>query len=382
MKSVIEIVETGWEMHLHSALRVDSSDLSIVCPFIKRAVIERLLNVRMPKRIRLITRFNLLDFMTGVSDTEALSLLLRSGAEVRGIRDLHAKLYLFGKSLAVVTSANLTGQGLSRNHELGFVSSDRSIVAACRRYFEDLWPLAGANLTESHLLEWQERLQENRASNHRPFWVKGLSDEGVEVPGKALAFVPAADLGQSFVKFFGISSDRVDRNCSIIDEVKRSGCHWACTYPKNKRPRGVREGAVLYLGRLVRNPNDIVVFGRAVAHAYQDGRDDASGDDIKARPWKDKWPHYIRVSDPEFISGILEDGISLNELMKSLGPNAFASTKLHKANGKGNIEPTRAYMQKAAVELSAEGFSWVTQRFEKRTKIPWAELKGLDWPNP
>ena len=38
----------------------------------------------------MITRFNLADFAEGVSDIEALRLLLDAGANIRGIRNLHA----------------------------------------------------------------------------------------------------------------------------------------------------------------------------------------------------------------------------------------------------------------------------------------------------
>jgi hypothetical protein len=43
---------------------------------------------------------------------------------------------------------------------------------------------------------------------------------------------------QSFVKFFG--EDRAGRSLAIVDEVRSSGCHWACTYPKRKRSRRPR----------------------------------------------------------------------------------------------------------------------------------------------
>lgn len=61
-----------------------------------------------PGRVQAITRFNLADFAEGVSDVAALQELLKVGARVRGVRNLHAKLYVFGKSRAIITSFNLT----------------------------------------------------------------------------------------------------------------------------------------------------------------------------------------------------------------------------------------------------------------------------------
>ena len=127
------LVEERWSEELIKAIRLDSSDLRIICPFIKAGPIERLLRHRPGKgRIRVITRFNLAHCADGVSDVAALSKLLNAGATVRGVRNLHAKLYVFAKSRAIITSCNLTDAALSRNHELGLVVDNEEIVTAHR----------------------------------------------------------------------------------------------------------------------------------------------------------------------------------------------------------------------------------------------------------
>ncbi|MEZ6081223.1 MAG: phospholipase D family protein [Pirellulaceae bacterium] len=88
----------------------------------------------------------------------ALRLLLDSGAAIRGIKHLHAKLYLFGSRRAVVTSANLTEAALVRNHEFGFVAEDSQIVTGCETYFNDLWAKAGADLTSARLTQWEQKV--------------------------------------------------------------------------------------------------------------------------------------------------------------------------------------------------------------------------------
>ena len=83
----------------------------------------------------------------------------------------------------------------------------------------------------------------------------------------------------AFVKFFGQSSNRSPRDRPVLDAVKTSGSHRICTYPRGRRPRAVRDGDVMFMGHLVSGPNDIKVYGRAVARAYEEGRDDAGPDD-------------------------------------------------------------------------------------------------------
>ena len=121
----IRLVDAGWDQELTAAIRAYPSEVRIVCPFMKKGALERLLS-HQPGDVQVITRFNLNDFADGVSDVEALGMLLDAGASIRGIRNLHAKLYLFGKSRGIITSANLTKAALTRNQEFGVVAYDRS----------------------------------------------------------------------------------------------------------------------------------------------------------------------------------------------------------------------------------------------------------------
>jgi len=317
----------------------------------------------------------------------ALRLLLDAGAEIRGVRNLHAKLYLFGASRVILTSANLTEAGLLRNHELGFVASDPKIGAHCRQYFDKLWGQSGQNLSSVRLAQWESKVTTYLARGAPPAAASGLGDEGVDIglPVEPVAVsVLAGDLGQAFIKFFGKSEDRANRSITIFEEVRSSGCHWACTYPKGKRPRQVGDGAIIFMGRLVSEPDDILVYGRAVGMPYQQGRDEASAADIKRRSWKAQWPHYIRVNNAEFVAGPLSNGISLSEMMMVLRWKSFASTLRNKAKGKGNTDPRKAYRQQAAVEVSAQGFAWLSKRLEnsfaEHGKLAPDVLAQLDWP--
>ena len=146
----------------------------------------------------------------------------------------------------------------------------------------------------------------------------------------------------------------------------------------------VRDGAVIFMGRLVEHPKDTLVFGRAIGMHYVPGRDDASRADIRLRPWKAAWPRYIRVRSPRFIEGTLENGVSLNEMMNALGSNSFAPTKRHSLSGRGNTNPQASLMQKAAMELTPEAIAWLDRSlercFRKHGQIPPSELDKLDWP--
>ena len=381
------LVDRDWAFELSDALRFDHTELRIVCPFIKRRSIDRLLSPR-AEGIQVITRFDLRDFAERVTDIDALRALLNAGAAVRGISGLHAKLYLFGSSRAIVASVNLTERGLGSNPELGMATEDADAVASCHGYFDDLWQRAGDDLLSDQLEEWDGRVKRHLASGGRPHAPAGLDDFGADAGfiDQPRVQVPTtfAEAPQAFVKFLGTSNDRAPASTSTKEVVQVSGCHRTLNYPRNKRPRAPKDGAVMFIARLTDEP-DIRVFGRAIALEHQPGRDDATDEDIALREWVSDWPHYVRIHPAEFVNGTMGDGVSLHALMDSLGAKSFATTQRNSARGHGNVDPRRAYRQQAAVELSAEGFEWLNERlqdaFDLHGTVAKSLLDGLDWPD-
>jgi hypothetical protein len=145
----------------------------------------------------------------------------------------------------------------------------------------------------------------------------------------------------------------------------------------------VSDGSVVFMGRYVAEPNDVRIFGRAVATAYKDSRDDATPEDIKQRAWRARWSRYIRGHNAEFIDGAMRDGVSLDQLMNELGLDAFASTSRHAAEKDGgNTDPRRALMQQSQMELTPRAMEWLNEHlercFERNGKISAAELAKLD----
>ncbi|HVO56002.1 MAG TPA: phospholipase D family protein [Solirubrobacterales bacterium] len=381
----VRLADGGWDAELRKAIKADGSEVRIASPFVKRAAVARLFKGVDTGNVRVLTRFNLEQFGQGVSDIAALRELLRLGARVRGVKRLHAKLYMFGRERAVVTSANLTIAGLSQNHELGVVAEGGAVARACREYFDQLWKEAGKDLEPSRLDRWEEQVQAAQAAAG-PAHRSGLPDEGADVGSGGQLQLPPLVAGneEAFLKFFGESTNRADRDFAVFDELVSGGSHWACTYPKGKRPSSQGTGAVIYMGRLVHSPADTKIYGRAIAIAHEEGRDDASPADIERRPWKAKWPHYLRVHDPEFVAGTLENGPSLAAMMDQLGPGCFASTVSNAAAGHGNLNPRLSIRQQAGIRLAPEGLAWLNEHleraFEQHGMIASAQFAQLDWP--
>ncbi|MFZ0245585.1 phospholipase D family protein [Candidatus Binatus sp.] len=382
------LVDHHWGKELETAARSDAKTLRIICPFIKVGALKRFLGRRRFEVLQVITRFNQIDFASGVSDIEALRILLKEGATVRGVRNLHAKLYLFGSDRAIVASTNLTQAAFDRNHELGFVSDEASIITECTTYFEKLWARAGTNLSSSKVEDWDKTVTRHLALSAGLHRSTGLRDYGADagIPEAPPESPPISslltDAPQAFVKFLGESSNRVPLSFQTIQEIREGGCGTVLAYPASKRPNSVEDGAIMFISRLTRDRDDIRVFGLAIGMRHVPGRDDATPADIKRRSWRKTWPHYIRVHHAQFVAGTMENGVSLYKLMDSLGSDSFEPTQRNAARGEGNTNPRRAYSQQAAVKLSPQGLTWLSTRleaaFRKHGTVPSADLAKVD----
>ena len=363
------LVSSGWAREMSKALVGGSDEVRVSSPFISSAGLSRLGAVD-PRFLRVLTRFDLDDFVARVNDLAVIRYLVERGARVRGIQNLHAKLYVFGDGAAIVTSANLTKAGLESNHEFGCVVTQRRSVKQCSDYFDSLWALAGRNLRLKRVTEWEARVVAQRAALGKPN-VLPLGDEGVDIglesdePHRS----PIAPTGtQFFVKFVGRNDNRADLDTGTVAQIESSACHRVLGYPRDKRPRSVQDGATMFIGRLTDGPNDVRIFGRGIAHRYEPGRDDATATEIARRTWMERWPHFVRVTASEFLKGSMRDGVSLNDLMSALEARAFASTLRNALAKKGNTDPRRAYRQQPAVELTPEAAAWITRRLERAFK--------------
>lgn len=95
--------------------------VEIICPFISAEAVDWLLkNKNDFTRLTVITELSVRGVISGVQSVEALTNLINSGCEVNYVTsELHAKVYWFDQKDIIITSANLTGNGLRRNFEMG-----------------------------------------------------------------------------------------------------------------------------------------------------------------------------------------------------------------------------------------------------------------------
>jgi phosphatidylserine/phosphatidylglycerophosphate/cardiolipin synthase-like enzyme len=120
MATVTTLWTPQWHQCLFDWLTAAQRDVFLVSAWLRIAGAELILNGLLQNCVRpltcLLTTLEEEDLVgrTRASDLEAYALLLRGGVEVRAVRGLHAKVYLFDDAQALVTSGNLTSRGSGR----------------------------------------------------------------------------------------------------------------------------------------------------------------------------------------------------------------------------------------------------------------------------
>jgi hypothetical protein len=157
----IEPLRSPWRAQLIEALAHVQHHLLLVGPYIKADVVAMLKDVlaerltSQPLAVRVITHILPDDFLSGASDIAALQHLLAwpaelpgSTVELRAISNLHAKVWVFDSTLALVGSGNATFSGLQSNLEYGLSISDPSLVERILQDWQGWWEQAAPISTD------------------------------------------------------------------------------------------------------------------------------------------------------------------------------------------------------------------------------------------
>ena len=127
-KSNLHIVTTPTFAWLAEYAKSCNSRMLIGSPYVNDGII--CLTNLVPKSVSrtLVTRTDLRDFAVGASNLDTLCTLAQDGVEICSLSNLHAKIYIFDNTSALITSANATFSGLYHNLECGIGTNDKFVV--------------------------------------------------------------------------------------------------------------------------------------------------------------------------------------------------------------------------------------------------------------
>lgn len=131
--SDLQIVTTPTRDWLAKHAKACTARMLVGSPYVNNAIIELTDMAGEEVARTLVTRTDLRDFAVGSSNLDTLCTLANKGVLVRSLDDLHAKMYIFDDSVALVTSANATRSGMRDNLECGLGTEDKQIVKQLAR---------------------------------------------------------------------------------------------------------------------------------------------------------------------------------------------------------------------------------------------------------
>lgn len=361
-----EILEVGKNIpKLFAELLNQSTNVLLVSPFIKLPIARDIVSNFKGSKGRLLTRFNLNDFRTGVSDIEALELLHSEGFQIAGLRGLHAKTYIFDDEFVITTSANLTSGGFHSNEEYGILAKSHRSVQEAKKHFNNLW-IHASGYDPIEAISWKNKISTARKS-------KDESSEKLEDYGGT--FKKHIVEHQTFVKWLGTGSERAGLDYHIFEYIRETGSNFAVCF--HKKPRRYNNGDQVFIAVMTKD-NDYAIFGRALAYKYVDGRDVASDHEIGLVGWKKNWKHYIRIHSVEFINGTFQDCPKLyRDITDKLDFDSFKTTQERHFGGETDINVKSAVKQQGDVRLSDEGKILLNNLFEDTIKVNGAVPQSL-----
>ena len=142
------LLQSPWAKHFDALVMEAASSLLLCSPFIGEEPCGRICSraKAWDSRFRLVilTDLGRDNMLSGATDVAALLRVAETfpSTEIRFLPSLHAKVYVADSKRAVVTSSNMTTNGLVRNFEYGVLLDDVGLVSQVQRDIRDYANLA------------------------------------------------------------------------------------------------------------------------------------------------------------------------------------------------------------------------------------------------
>lgn len=160
-------------------------------------VTDRTLIQKTGQPIYLLSSLNALDIISGATSIDAICWMISCGVEFKILPDktrLHSKTYIFGKTQAVISSANLTINALCSNIEAG-VELDEREAKVLEKWFDSLWN-TGTSVSQEYLAQ----LSKDALDLRREF--EKLRKKAYKKIPKQISATPKSDAADSVSELF------------------------------------------------------------------------------------------------------------------------------------------------------------------------------------
>lgn len=192
--------------------------------------------------------------LAGQVKPSELLALLRNGVEIHSCHNLHAKVFVFGRT-AIVGSTNVST--LSNRHllEAAIETTDREVVAACRAF---VGSLRGDVVTEKYLIELDKLYEAPKLQRAFGSPRSGSTPEHSPVWGVPIGDIELDDVDEANLAAAHEIGDRLaDRHLESVDDFVWYGKSFASRLESGHR--------IVLCSRHGRKPTTISPLGRVLS---------------------------------------------------------------------------------------------------------------------
>lgn len=166
---MLDLIRSPFKSTFHEFAKSITSECVICSPFITFGPVKMLVHTIAEKnlsndiQINVLTDISLRTLVQGATDISALLYLFENhrAVSVTYLPRIHAKVFVSDKSSAIITSANFTDGGETRNFEYGVRIKDAVVVQKIQKDIDEYKNL-GANVTPAQLKEIQMQVENVR----------------------------------------------------------------------------------------------------------------------------------------------------------------------------------------------------------------------------
>jgi HKD family nuclease len=313
----------------------------LICPFIGIKTAIMLANILANKQINviIITRFSSHDFYCGVSSLEGLRMLLNAGCEIKAVKALHTKLYVFDNKAFILGSSNFTNGGLISNIELNIlIDNDIDMVAQGTAYFEEINSLIEKEYFIDDMMILEEINFQYKIKDKQNLSV--FDDFGAEL-GPKKQFSNIEDIfyrppltqkwlpQNIWIKFEGYSDQRRTKNDLPLNIKLNEKKYYRTRFPK--KPTGFRNGDMVFLARSSWDNNDEktpVIYGFGMAQEFNE-LNVIPKLEQKIDGNFERWPYFIYIENFRYVTS-LQEGVSLLDMLRVVGFNSYPKSSQRK----------------------------------------------------
>ena len=125
----MRIIKTPWKNELIELVSNAKKSIKIISPFIKENVCEEVLSKKQSQaKFELITTFKFPYFCSGQSDLSVFEKIVSVNGKIKINPKVHANIYLFDDKKAIISSSNLSEQGLLNGYNYGIFLDEKAMV--------------------------------------------------------------------------------------------------------------------------------------------------------------------------------------------------------------------------------------------------------------